>query len=438
MRSPFLVSFAVLLGVGTTCAVAAQAPVQIESTGRVDSRIPIAVPPFVAGRGAENYGKNLAAVLSRDLDFTGVFTIVERNDYPPNFRGLQLDASKLDFAAWRRTPAEHLIHAALRTEGDMVVAECRLFDIPVAQQVVGKRLRTRSQWARLLAHQFADETVRFLTGVAGVASSEITFSGGRQRGVKEIYIADYDGGKVTQVTHHGSISIKPKFSPDGNKIAYLSYKDRYPWLYVYDRRTGASTSLSKRPGLNHAPAWSPDGRHIALVLSKDANTEIYLKNADGSGEQRLTNHRASDTSPAFSPDGHRLVFVSDRGGRAQLYVMRVDGSGVRRLSFQGGSSYDPAWSPDGRHIAYIVEKDGLGLELWMMNPDGTGARPLTRSMGSNESPSWSPDSRHIAFGSSRAGLSQLYTVTVETGVVRQIPNLTDLHSEGPSWGPRRN
>ena len=437
MRSPYRISLVALMTVSAACTAVAQTPVRIDSVGRVDSRIPIAVPPFVAETGAQRYGENLAAVLSHDLDFTGIFTIVARNDYPPRFRGLHADASKLDFAAWRKTPAEHLIHAALRMEGDMVIAECRLFDIPVAQQVVGKRLRTRSQWARLLAHQFADETVRFLTGVAGVASTEIVFSGGRQR-IKEIYVADYDGGKLTQVTHHGSISIKPKFSPDGNKIAYLSYKDRYPWLYVYDRRTGVSTSLSKRPGLNHAPAWSPDGRRIALVLSKDANTEIYIKNTDGTGEQRLTNHSASDTSPAFSPDGRRLVFVSDRGGRAQLYLMNVDGSGVRRLSFQGGSSYDPAWSPNGKHIAYIVEKDGLGLELWIMSSDGTGARPLTRSMGSNESPSWSPDSRHIAFASSRAGLSQLYTVTVETGVVRQVPNLTHLHSEGPSWGPRRN
>lgn len=446
MRSPFRISLAVLITVSAAWSAAAQAPaVRIHTEGRVDSRIPIAVPPFVSGRGAQSYGASLAAVLSRDLDFTGIFTIVEPDEYPPGFQGLQADATKLDFNAWRRTPAEHLIHAALSTDGDMVVAECRLFDIPVAQQVVGKRLRTRSQWARLLAHQFADETVRFLTGVAGVASSEIVFSGsseitssGGRRRVKEIYIADYDGGKVTQVTHHGSISIKPKFSPDGKKIAYLSYKDRYPWLYVYDRRTGASTALSKRVGLNHAPAWSPDGRRIALVLSKDANTEIYIKNTDGTGEQRLTKHRASDTSPAFSPDGRRLVFVSDRAGRPQLFLMRDDGSDVRRLSFQGGSSYDPAWSPDGKQIAYIVEKDGLGLELWMMRSDGTGARPLTRSMGSNESPTWSPDSRHIAFGSSRAGISQLYTVTVETGVVRQIPNLSHLYSEGPSWGPRRN
>jgi len=223
-----------------------------------------------------------------------------------------------------------------------VVAEFRLYDVLVSQQIVGKRLRTQSKWTRLLAHQFADESVRFLTGVAGVASSEITFSG-KSGKAKEIFIADYDGGAVTQVTHHGSISIKPKFSPDGTKIAYLSYKDRYPFLYIYDRLTGKSVPLSRRVGLNHAPAWAPDGNRLALCLSKDGNTEIYVKNADGTGERRLTRDRGSDTSPVFSPDGRQIAFVSDRAGRAHIYVMNEDGTNVRRLSYQGGSSYDPAW-----------------------------------------------------------------------------------------------
>jgi len=400
----------------------------------------------VAERNAVNYSANFASVVSRDLDFSGLFAIVGAAKYPPSFRGLEADVTKLNFSDWRSTPAEYLVHTTLSLDVNLLLAECRLYDVPEAQQVFGKRLRPRAdsahnlsqaQWARLFAHQFADETVRFLTGEAGVASSEIVFSGGIQR-VKEIYIADYDAGKVTQVTHHGSISIKPKFSPDGTRIAYLSYKDRYPWLYIYNRSTGLSTILSKRSGLNHAPAWSSDGSRIALVLSKDANTEIYMKNADGSGERRLTYNTDSDTSPAFSPDGRQLVFVSDRAGRPQIYVMSSDGGAARRMSFQGGSSYDPAWSPDGNYIAYIVEKEGRGLELWMMNADGSGARDLTASVGSNESPSWSPDSRHIAFSSSRSGVSQLYTVTLETGVVRQIPNLRHLKAEGPSWGPRRN
>jgi len=416
----------------------AQDPVRIDSVGGIDTRIPIAVPPFPTDAAMTAWGAKLSAVMANDLEFTGLFTIVPPSKYPPTFRGLPGEPAKIDFEAWRNTPAEHLMYAIITREpSGHVVAECRLFDVLVSQQVVGKRLRTQEKWTRLLAHQFADESVRFMTGVAGIASSEIVFSG-KSGKAKEIFVADYDGGTVTQVTHHGSISIKPKISPDGTKIAYLSYKDRYPFLYIYDRLTGKSVPLSRRVGLNHAPAWAPDGKQLALCLSKDGNTEIYLKNADGTGERRLTRDRGSDTSPVFSPDGRQIAFVSDRAGRAHIYVMNADGSNVRRLSYQGGSSYDPAWSPDGKYIAYVVEKSGEGFEVYVMNSDGSGSRALTSSRGYNESPSWSPDSRHVVFASSRAGNSQLYTVTLETGVVRKIQNLERLSCEGPSWGPRRN
>lgn len=436
MRHSRLQSISALVLLVLAASAGAQEAVRIESTGVLDTRIPIAVPSFAAGPGALPYSRALADVIANDLDFTGLFAVVPQSEFPRDFTGFTPDAAAIKFESWRSTPAAYLVYALVSLQGDTLVVECRLFDVLVSQQVVGKRLRSNKKWARLLAHQFADEIVRFLTGVAGVGSSEICFSAG-QPGKKEIYIADYDGGTVTQVTHHGSISIKPKFSPDGSKIAYLSYKDRYPFLYVYDRNTGISTSLSRRTGLNHAPAWAPDGRTLALCLSKDGNTEIYLKNADGSGEQRLTHNRASDTSPTFSPDGTRLAFVSDRNGRPQVFTMQSDGRNVMRLSYQGGSAYDPAWSPNGQYIGYVVDKPGEYLEIYVIDADGSNARRLTDSQGGNESPSWSPDSRHMVFTSMRGGSPRLYTITLETGVVRPVPRLTRLGGQGPSWGPRR-
>ena len=415
----------------------AEQAVRIDSVGRIDSRIPIAVPPFYEGPNANPYGRVLSETMASDFEFTGLFRLVPADQYPPNFQGLPADARQLPFAEWRATPAEHLVYASITMPGDKLSVECRLFDVTVSQQVVGKRLQTNARWSRLLAHQFADESVRYLTGVAGVASSEICFSVG-ESGHKEIYISDYDGAAAARVTGHNSISIKPKFSPDGRKVAYLSYKDNFPFLYIYDRKTGTSTPFSKRIGLNHAPAWSPTGETLALVLSKDGNTEIYLKNINGTNERRLTTHRGSDTSPTFSPDGRFLAFVSDRSGRPQIFAMTRSGTGVRRLSYQGGAAYDPAWSPDGKRIAYVVERPGDGLELYAMDTNGANWQRLTDSRGSNESPSWSPDSRHIIFVSTRSGVSRLYTITLETGVVRPVPQLSHLRCEGPSWGPRRN
>ncbi len=419
-----------------TLVATAQDTVRIQSTGGTDDRFRIAVPPFYADANASAYGRTLATVLAADLDFTGLVSLVPESQFPRGYPGAPADPGMIAFEAWRETPSEFLVYGSVAIEGDSIVTETRLFDVLVSQQVVGKRLKTQQQWARLLAHQFADESIRFLTGVAGVSSSEICFSGG-QPGRKEIYIADYDGASVSKVTDHGSISIRPKFSPDGRRIAYLSYKDRFPFIYVYDRQTGISEPFSKHVGLNHAPSWAPDGETLAYVLSKDGNTEIYLKRLGTTSERRLTNDRSSDTGPVFSPDGSQIAFVSDRGGRPQIYVMGADGSNQRRLSIQGGNSYDPSWSPDGRYIAYVVEAQGHGLEIYIMNADGSGARQVTDASGSSESPSWSPDSRHVVFTSRRSGLPQLYTVTADTGIVRRVPNLEHLACEGPSWGPRR-
>lgn len=411
---------------------AAQIPIDIT---RKPGRIPIAVPDFATAPGHESLGRELAEVIRYDLGFTGLFDLIPPERFPRTFTGFTQDVSRIDFPAWRETKAEFLVYAHLSPDGDRIGAECRLFDTG-GQQVVGKQFTAESTWRRALAHHFSDEIVLYLTGVPGIATSQICFSSA-QKGQKEICVVDYDGANLRQVTKHGSISILPEFSPEGTRIAYLSFKDRYPFLYILDLPTGQSSLLSKEVGLNAAPAWAPDGNALAMVLSKDANAEIYLVQADRSEKRRLTNHPAVDTSPTFHPNGKEIAFASDRDGVAQIFAMGIDGKNCRRLSYQGGRSYDPVWSPDGKSVTYVVDKAGDGLEIYVMDADGANPRRLTNSPGGNESPSWSPDSRHIVFASTRRGTSELWTVNVETGEQRPVPNLAGLQCQGPSWGPRR-
>lgn len=418
-------------------SLSANAQVNIRTEGSVGGGIPIAVPAFAPlDATLAPLAQEMADVIAYDLEFNGLFSILPKTEYPASFTGFDPDVTRVDLDAWKATKAQYLVYGNVRIEGDQLVARFRLFDLYSKDQLVGQELRVQRQYPRLAAHRFSEEVIRQEDGIQGIGSSEIVFSVGTT-GKKEIYVADYDGAGMKQVTQHDSISIKPKLSPDGNQIAYLSYKDRYSYLYVFDRRTGRSTPLSKEVGLNSAPAWSPDGSYLAMTLSKDGNTEIYLKNPDGSNPRRLTKNKGSDTSPVFSPDGNRIAYVSDMGGSPQIYAMGTDGSGVKRLSFQGGNSYDPAWSPDGTKIAYVGEKRGEGLEIYVMNADGSNPQRMSDSSGSNESPSWSADSRHVVFMSTRTGAAQLLTVTVDTGETRTIPRLSGMRCEGPSWGPRR-
>lgn len=420
----------IILACSVLAAFNAWGQVEIDVRRPIDKRVAVAVPNFATLPGKEALGVQMAEVMRYDLDFTGLVRVVTPDQYPPSFTGLTSDPTKLDFVAWRTSRAEYLVHIYVTQEGANNVAECRLFDTATGQQVVGKRLSAGQEWWRLLVHQFSDEVVRFLDGEPGIATTQICFSGG-QTGKKEIYIADYDGAGLTQLTKHNSISILPTFSPDGGKIAYVSFKDRYQFIYVYELSSGRSTALSKEVGMNSAPAWAPDGTRLAIVLSKDANSEIYLVNSDGSGKKRLTNHPAVDSSPAFSPDGNQIAFVSERDGRPQIYAMDTNGGNVRRLSFQGGKSYEPAWSPSGKQIAYVVESGGF--QIYVMDADGSNPRQLTTG-GSNEAPAWSADSRHVIFSTNQS--SSLMAVNVLTGQIRPIPGI-GVRAQAPDWGPRR-
>ncbi len=414
--------------------VSASSQVTITSEGRPgDPRIPVAVPDFACAPGSEALAKEVAAVIGFDLDFSCVFRLVPASQYPPSFTGFTRDANAIDFAAWRAAGIGFLVHGYVAQGSPEGIMEVRLFDVNTVQQELGKQRPLKSGLARYTAHLFSDDLVYQVDGVPGIATSQIAFSGGRT-GNKELYIADYDGKNAQQITNFGSISILPKLSPDGSKVAYVSYRQNAPIIYVYDRNTRATTTLSKKVGLNMAPAWSPDGRTLAITLSKDGNPEIYLINADGTGLRRLTNDRAVDTQATFSPDGSQIAFVSDRFGSAQICVMSANGGPARRISLQGGRSTDPAWSPDGKLIAYVAESGGV--QIWAVEPSGENARALTNWGGTNEKPTWSPDSRHVMFSSTQGGTPKLYAVNVKTKFTHAIPNLS-MGCQGPSWGPRR-
>ncbi len=418
-------------------AALAQGAVRIESYIGVDMRITIAVPPFATTDPRwQPIAEEMAQTVADDLEFSGLFVLLPRASYPAGFTTLDPDVRNVNLSTWRATRAENLVYGIVFQEGEQLVGQFRLFDLYSNTQLYGQEVRVDRDHHRLASHRFSEEVIRHMDGVPGIGTTEILFSGITGERHKEIYVADYDGANVRRITNHESVSIMPAVSPDGNKIAYLSYKDRYCFLYIFDRASGASRALSKEVGLNSAAAWSPDSTRLAMTLSKDGNAEIYLRDPDGTNATRVTNNRDGDTSPTFSPDGRRMAFISDRGGRPQVYGMNVDGSDQKRLSFHGGSAYDPTWSPDGRHIAFVSVKPGEGFEIYLMGEDGANPTRLTNSHGINESPSWSPDSRHIVFSSTRGGQPELWVYTLKTQEERRITRL-NISAEGPTWGPRR-
>jgi TolB protein len=372
----------------------------------------------------------LPEVISNDLDLSGYFSPMDKRAFLEEKDG-PLTLGEIRFREWSVIGAELLLKAGYTCVGSELEVEVRLFDVFSARQILGKRLLGEISRYRQLIHRLGNDIIEKLTGHQGIFLSKVAFVG-TASGNKEIYICDYDGHNVRQITADGSIALLPRFSPDGKKILYNSYKDGGAMLYLKDLESGQVSRTSSRSGLNIGASWTPDGKSAALTLSLNGNPDIFLIDMNGKILKRLVNHWGIDVSPAFSPDAKKMAFVSNRSGSPQIYLLDLNRNTEERLTFQGSQATSPAWSSLNR-IAFSSLNDG-NWDIFTMNADGSGLRALTTDQGNNEDPSWSPDGRYLMFSSNRTGDYHLYMMTANGQNQRQITFLTGEQT-APSWAP---
>jgi TolB protein len=279
--------------------------------------------------------------------------------------------------------------------------------------------------ARRATHQFADAFVEALTGTPGFASSRITFasaSGGKKSKVKEIYISDIDGANARQLTQDSALGYCPKFSPDGNKIAYSSDKSGYRDTYVIDLPTKKRSIVAQFPGQNTGATFSPDGQTLALSLSKFGNPEICTIPSSGGQPSRLTNTRGTDCSPSWSPDGTKIVYVSDERGSPGLYTLPATGGTPEKLNTESSYTTEPDWSPDGKKITYSITSGGGQIGVYDL--ETKKARIVSRGSGL-ESPSWTRNSRHLVCSQN----GTLVLLDSLTGEAIKVPNNLSNNTE---------
>jgi TolB protein len=288
--------------------------------------------------------------------------------------------------------------------------------------------------ARLIAHRFADQIISLLGGgIRGISETKISYVSERGLGVKEIYVMDYDGSNAFPLTSYKNISIMPSWAPDGEKIAYVTFRRNTPDIEIMSRIDRRTYPFTRFPGTNGTPVWSPDGSKIAFGSSKDGtDTEIYVADWNGRNDKRLTLSKSIENSPSWNPKtGQQIAFVSTRNGTPQIYTMDAEGTNVTRLITEGGDAQNPAWSPDGQRIAFAWQKSGSSFDIYIHELATGRNTQLTRNEGSNERPTWAPDGRHLAFASTRTGTSQIYSMLADGTKVRQLTR--NGKNEGPAW-----
>jgi len=390
----------------------------------------IAVEDFVGREGSLLLSSDsvmlirLAETVRADLGFSPFYETIQADSF--YMRHMELKA--MTILGWSQLGAQYVVTGKGEVEKDQVALSYELYSTTSGVVFARGRFTSPAKHYRHLAHVIANDIIQYLTGDKGIFDTKICFISTR-KGNKEVYLCDYDGANIYQLTGNGSINLSPSFAPDGLKILFTSFMHDDPQLYEYDIGDGSVEQLAGYPGINSAARVSPDGESIACTLSRDGNPEIYLLYRSGKINRRLTYSPSIESSPCWSPNGREIAFTSDRTGTAQIYVMDREGANLRRLSYVGNYNDSPAWSPRGDRIAFISRTDG-GFNICTVDVTGDNLRTLT-NLGNNESPQWSPDGNHIVFSSTRTGEKEIYVMDMFGNEQRRLT--TGGGNSNPDW-----
>jgi len=418
----------------------------------------MAIPPFqytgspATAKNGVRVGKEFFDTFSKDMEISGYFEFVKPQAFLEDTSKVGLrpapgEPGGFSFASWKQLQTEFLIRVGFRVIGNEISADTYTYHVPQAKLVLARTYKADTGDVRTLAHKFANDVIKELTGQQGPFLSKLVVSRSTQPGQKEIFVMDWDGASPKQVSNHKTIAQSPTWAGDGKTIAYSAFayhtkeKTRNLDLFTYELATGRRFLVSYRKGLNSGASFMPDGRSLLLTISNAGNPDIYKMTLGGRTLTRLTTGRSGDMNvePATSPDGKKIAFSSTRNGRPHIFVMNVDGSGAKQITFAGEYNSTPAWSPDGKRLAF-AGFDKSHFDIFTMDADGTHMIRLTSAkkpngkMADNEDRSFSPDGRQVLFRSNRTGKYQLYVTSADGESEHRIT--FDNHEYfKPRWSP---
>ena len=405
---------------------AAHAQLSIEITGAGAQRIPIAIVPFA---GESTLPPGMSNIVRADLERSGLFRGLELPPIVPE----PTEATNINYAEWRSRLADALLVGSVQPRPDgRFEVRFRLYDVVKQQPLGGVAYTLGREQLRATAHRISDFVYEKLTGEKGVFSTRIAYV--VKRGNRyELQISDYDGAGAETALASFEPIISPVWSPDGKRLAYVSFENKKPVVYVHSLLDGKRRVIANFKGSNSAPAWTPDGNRLAVVLSREGGSQMFMINADGSGVRRLATSASIDTEPRFSPDGQWIYFTSDRGGTPQLYRMPAAGGEPQRITFEGSYNVSPRISPDGKTIAYITRNSAGKFQVAMLDLSNRQVQILTDS-DRDESPSFSPNGRMILLATVINERGVLSAVSAD-GRVKQRLSTAAGDVREPAWGP---
>jgi len=404
------------------------APLIIEINEGVEGGVPVALVPFAS----QSAPVNISAIVKADLERSGYFKMMAESGMPSR----PSSAAAVNFSDWQAMGQNYLVVGQVVDVGGQYNVQFQLLDVYKSGQLLGYRMNSSAADLRRTAHHISDLIFEKLTGKKGVFSGRIAYittnNQGKQQQSHQLQVADADGFNPQTVASSVEPLMSPSWSPDGKKMAYVSFERKSAAIYVQTLATGERTRVAEFPGINGAPAWSPDGTKLALTLSKDGSPDIYVLNLSTRSLQKLTKSFAIDTEPSWSPDGSSIVFTSDRGGNPQLYMVPSQGGQEKRLTFSGDYNARASFSPDGKSIV-MVHGNGNDYRIAVMELASRAINVLTGGR-SDESPSFAPNGTMILYASKKGRTGFLSAVSLD-GKMQQKMVFNSGEVREPAWAP---
>ena len=415
---------------------AANAVIEFRITRSTEAKQRIAIVPFGWQHGGEPLPADIAAIVADDLARTGLFEPIPFESLPSK----PFQHAQINFKDWRLLgPGSLVIGNVTPSVSGGYVVEFQLYDVLRSKQVVGFQLTAAREAIRRVAHKIADQIYAQLTGVRGAFDTRVAYvtevrnADGEAR--YALSVADVDGHNERAILDSAQPVMSPSWSPDGKKLAYVSFESDQPSIFIQDIATGERERIASFPGINGAPAFSPDGHHLAMTLSKDGNPEIYVMDLRTGRLRRVTHNVAIDTEPSWSPDGQALVFTSDRGGKPQIYRTAVEGGRPERITFEGSYNARAVYSPDGAKLALVHGDEGR-YRIGLLDLENGALQVLTESR-LDESPSFAPNGSMILYATTDGAGSVLAAVSPDGRMHQRLAAQRGGVRE-PAWSPFRN
>ncbi|MBS0358574.1 MAG: Tol-Pal system beta propeller repeat protein TolB [Proteobacteria bacterium] len=405
----------------------AHATVNLELTQGVDSALPIAVLPFT---GQPSLYEDVTKIVSQDLQNSGQFRLVDAQN--------QTNLYPVNTAFWKSRGADNVVSGHIEQVGfDRYRVKFDLQDtLGNKVSAVSKEFTVPGKDFRRLAHHISDVVYKALTGEPGIFSTKIAyvFVDRAQQGKPQyrLEVADYDGHNARALLTSSEPIMSPAWSPNGKRIAYVSFESRRSQTYVVDVATGQRHLMTDYPGLNGAPAWSPDGQKLALVLSKDGSPKIYVMDVGSKQMRQVTQGGAIDTEPNWAPNGNAILFTSDRGGSPQIYEVNIGTGQTQRITYDGKYNASANYLPNGKGVAVLHGADGM-YTIAIQDTASGRVDELTRT-GRDESPSVSPNSKMIIYASRSGNGGVLNMISTDGRIKLSLPSREGDVRE-PAWSP---